>query len=107
MFEALIILILAVFATARLTRLLVHDRVFRAARTFVVRKRGAESVWSYFVFCPHCVSFWLAAATGVFVWWGAGLDAMFSVPWWAGFPLVWLAVSYLSAMIVSKETQGE
>lgn len=54
-------LIVAVLAVARLTRLIVEDRIMVWFKQWVVRKFGENSLPSYFVHCPWCVSIWFAA----------------------------------------------
>lgn len=104
MFQTLIIIALAVFATARITRMITVDRVTRAPRQFVVRKAGTKSLISYFVFCPHCVSIWVAAAVSALAWWPGQLDTLMLMPGWLGYPLTWLTVAYLAAIVTARET---
>jgi hypothetical protein len=53
-------LILGVLTVARLTRLVVTDRLGVDLRRWVVNKWGAESLPSYLVHCPWCMSMWFA-----------------------------------------------
>lgn len=62
--ETWLLILLAILATARLTRLVTEDAVLDVPRAWMQRKGGALA---YFVQCPWCVSIWLgggvAAAT--------------------------------------------
>jgi peptidoglycan/LPS O-acetylase OafA/YrhL len=53
-------LILGALTVARATRLLVADRLTVSWRRWVVNKLGAESLPSYLVHCPWCMSLWIA-----------------------------------------------
>lgn len=55
-------LIVATLAVARLTRLLVDDRITVRYRQWVVKRWGEDSMPSYLVHCPWCTSIWVAAA---------------------------------------------
>lgn len=52
-------LIVAALAVARITRLLVEDKVMVGFRQWVVKKWGPESWPAYFIHCPWCTSFWV------------------------------------------------
>lgn len=54
-------LLVATFAVARLTRLIVDDQIFNRFRRWVLRKWGDESWQSYLITCPWCMSIWLGA----------------------------------------------
>lgn len=51
-------LVLGIAAVARLTRFIVEDQLAIGIRRYVVNKWGEESMLSYFVHCPWCVSIW-------------------------------------------------
>jgi hypothetical protein len=53
-------LILAALTVARATRLLVTDRITVGWRRWVVNKWGPDSLSSYLVHCPWCMSLWIA-----------------------------------------------
>ena len=53
-------LVVAALAVARLTRLLVEDRVAVRWRQWVVKRYGPESMPSYLVHCPWCMSIYIA-----------------------------------------------
>ena len=47
-------------AVARITRLLVEDKLMVGYRQWVVRKWGSDSLPSYLAHCPWCTSIWVA-----------------------------------------------
>ena len=53
-------LIVAALAVARITRLLVEDKIMVGYRQWVVKKWGPDSLPAYFVQCPWCTSYWVA-----------------------------------------------
>lgn len=57
----LLSVLLGLLAVARLTRLVVEDRVAIALRQWVVRKWGEDSKPAYFIHCPWCTSLWISA----------------------------------------------
>jgi hypothetical protein len=57
----IISLVVATLAVARLTRLIVDDRVTVGIRQWVVNKWGGESLPSYLIHCPWCMSIWISA----------------------------------------------
>lgn len=54
-------LIVAAFAVARLTRLIVDDQITIGFRRWVLQKWGDESWQSYLMTCPWCMSIWVGA----------------------------------------------
>lgn len=85
-----------VFALARVTRLLVADRLTDFLRIWAYRRSGGgESMLTYFVQCPWCVSMWLGFATAWIVW--------LQVDWgWYLYPLIALSGSYLVGVFATK-----
>lgn len=80
----LLSLIVATLAVARITRLLVEDKIMVGYRQWVVKKWGAESWPTYFAHCPWCTSFWVAVPV-------MPIATLFPYPWivaifapWAG-----------------------
>lgn len=51
----------AFLAVARLTRLLVEDKITLRYRQWVIRRWGEESMAAYLVHCPWCTSVYIAA----------------------------------------------
>jgi hypothetical protein len=79
----LLIVVLVCGATTRLTRLIVDDRITLAVRQWVIHRYGGESLTSYLVMCPWCVSPYIATMVTIpAVWWGC--DAL---PWHVRFVL--------------------
>lgn len=56
----LLVLIVAMLAVARLTILMVDDRLTISYRRWVVKRWGEESMPAYFVHCSWCTSMWVA-----------------------------------------------
>lgn len=54
-------LAVAMLAVARLSMLIVDDKLMLWLRQWVVRKWGEESMPSYFIHCNWCMSMWFAA----------------------------------------------
>jgi hypothetical protein len=57
----IIVLIVAMLGVARLTMLIVDDRVLLSFRRWVINKWGDQSLPAYWVLCPWCVSIWWSA----------------------------------------------
>jgi hypothetical protein len=53
-------LVVGILATARITRLLVEDRLTLAYRTWVVKRFGENSMPAELVYCAWCTSMWVA-----------------------------------------------
>lgn len=77
-------LIVATLAVARITRLLVEDKIMVGYRQWVVRKWGPDSLAAYFAHCPWCTSFYISVVI-------MPLAVLFPYPWmiailapWAG-----------------------
>ncbi|GGG04136.1 hypothetical protein GCM10007304_17830 [Rhodococcoides trifolii] len=62
------VFLLALGATARLTRLISDDYVTRYLRALVIRRRGADSDSAYLVTCPWCLSPYIGAAIFTTAW---------------------------------------
>ena len=79
------LLVLLVFASARLTRLVTVDTIAEPARTWLLRRlrrRFGKSLASGLA-CPWCLGFW-ASASVVAVAWLAGYDLPLPLLWpWA------------------------
>lgn len=56
----LISLVLAHLAVARVTRVLVEDRIAVRLRQWVVRKWGEAGKMAYLFHCPWCMSLWVS-----------------------------------------------
>jgi hypothetical protein len=92
----IIALVLGVLTVARLTRLIVADQITTGVRRWVVTKWGAESMPSYFIHCPWCMSIWLSPI--------AGAAALFPNRWVIG-ALALGAASYLTGLLSQLEAK--
>lgn len=101
--------VLAVIATARAARLVVHDAYppAMAVRTWWINQTevrgGWRADWAPLVTCPFCCAPYLAAVVL-----GVGMLAGIWQPgwslagvWWTG--AVWASLSYLAAMLVVRD----
>ena len=83
----IILLMLGIVATARLTRLIVVDQLTVSWRRAVIRKWGEGSLQSYFIHCPWCMS----------IWWGLLiLPPSLLLPYF--FP--WLGIWFMAALAI-------
>jgi hypothetical protein len=90
--------VLAVGATARLTRLITADHILAPARHWLVTRTRttAQADWaSTFITCTWCVSMWLAPAVIALGWWPARHG---TATWW-WYPAAALTVSYLVGLM--------
>lgn len=68
---SLLTLVLAVLATARLTRLVTSDTITGPLRAAVARHYGFESMPAKGIYCRWCVSMWVASpVTALALWQG-------------------------------------
>jgi hypothetical protein len=69
------IIALVALATARLTGLVVEDKITEPMRNWVVKHTKDDSKVAYLLFCPWCVSIYAGAAlaTVVYFAYGSGL----------------------------------
>lgn len=88
---------LCVLASARLTRLFVHDGFPPAVwlRRQWIARFGSDG-WGLLATCHYCLSMW---ATGVVV--AAGAVSGWAEWWW--FVTAVLGLSYVAAMVVSRD----
>lgn len=93
-----ITLVLTVLATARLTRLVVADRVTQRPRMTAVNwaiRRDREGL-EYLLTCPWCVSVYTGAGMGA-AWWAWG-DAR-----WFTAAAAALTASHVTGLLASRE----
>lgn len=85
------------FAVARVTRLIVDDKISLPIRQWVLRRSGEDGWFFYLVSCPWCMGVWVAAAMTAITF----LDPF---PWqtWEA-TLVFLAVAQLASTILTFE----
>ena len=98
-------ILVAVLGVGRLTRVITYDD-FPPARW--VREKWVEKTdgtgWQLLAICWWCASFWVALACAG--WWVAGLFFVWAAwAWW----IFWgsLAISYLAAMVIVRDTPEE
>lgn len=63
-------LIVLTFAVARVTRLIVDDKISLPIRRWVLAKSGEDGWFFYLVSCPWCMGVWVAAGmtTVTYLW---------------------------------------
>lgn len=104
LFTYLAAALVAILASARLTRLLVVDSWPPAAwlrmkwDDLTAQENGDDGPWGALVHCPWCMAPWMSLIV-----FGTGLLSHFSIVWWVFFG--WLALSYVSASIVARDSQ--
>ena len=89
-------LILCALATARLTRLVVEDRITLAPRAWLLRRLPEDGMLAYLIVCPWCVSVYVGAGVGAV----GGLAGWWS---WVLAPFAALAFSYVAGFLASRE----
>lgn len=94
-----LLLLLAVLATARLTRLVTDDAILDRPRDAIYR-RSPDGALAYFVSCPWCVSMWLGAGVAAAVYWRGDEP-------WVQVPLIALAASHITGLLALKAGQLE
>lgn len=98
---AVLLLLIAAFATARVTRLIVDDKITEPARHFIARRLPDGSKVTYLIHCTWCAGLWVAFGVGALAWFGGLGSLMPTVPWWAGFPLLSLALGWAVGVLKS------
>lgn len=91
----ILVLLAAVLAVARITRLFVEDRITMGLRRWVVDKYKGDSLPSYFVHCPWCMSIWISAIIMpiAIAWPNRWVLGVLAVP----------AASYLTGLLANRE----
>jgi hypothetical protein len=90
----IISLVVAVLAVARITRLLIEDRLTVSYRQFIVKRTGPNSLLTYLVHCPWCMSIWIAVPV-------MPVAALFPNPWVIGV-LAIPAASMITGMLLDR-----
>lgn len=96
--------LVAILSSARLTRLLVVDSWPPAAwfrikwDEWTADEDGNDGPWGALVHCPWCMAPWMTLIV-----FGSGLLSGLHLVWWVIFG--WLALSYVSASIVARDSQ--
>lgn len=93
-------LIIALLATARITRLITRDRIALAPRAWalrrLIRRFGEDHLLPYLMVCDWCVGMYVGA--GVTAAWVSVGDTL-----WFQAPAAALALSYAAGFLASKE----
>ena len=90
-------LIVLMFAVARVTRLIVDDKISLPLRQWVLAKSGEDGWFFYLVSCPWCMGVWVAAAMTTITY----LDPFPSSIW--AVTLTFLAVAQIASVILTFE----
>lgn len=90
--------LLAVIATARITRLITTDRITQAPRRWLVQRLPEHSLAAYLIVCDWCASVYVGAGVGVAGWMLAD---------WPGFTAVMVALtgSYAAGWLASWDRE--
>jgi uncharacterized iron-regulated membrane protein len=98
------LIVVAVLGVGRLSRLITYDDY---PPTIAIRARWAaithDGGWSKLASCFWCLTPWLMLVAGVWFWLGYGTWA--EAAWWVFFG--WLAISYLTSMVVARDEPAE
>lgn len=88
-------LVALIFAVARVTRLIVDDKISLPIRQWVLAKSGEDGWFFYLVSCPWCMGVWIAAGmtTVTYLWHSTIWSAI----------LTFLAVAQIASMILTFE----
>ena len=99
-FMVVLSLLLVTLAVARITRLIVSDRIFLFLRRWVVNKWGEDSEMAALAHCKWCSSVWIAFPA-------AWLWAIATLPlkwWWLALP-AWMAMSDVTGLLARLEEE--
>lgn len=89
-------LLLALLATARLTRLITRDRITRTPREWALRRLPDGHLLAYLVMCDWCVSVYTGAAVAG-AWWAWGDHRLFAAA------VLALAASHVTGWLAARE----
>lgn len=95
--SVLLVGVLMLGATARLTHLLNEDAIAGPIRAAVIRRFGQDSAPAYFTRCPWCVSMWTAPAVIALGWW----PAHHGTATWFWLPAAALTISYVTGLLAT------
>lgn len=102
MVELILVLALVTLASARVTRMIVVDKIGEPIRTRIVKWRGETSALTYLVHCTWCTGMWVSATLVAAVWWPAHLADRIGVTTWAALPITILAVAHLVGLTLAR-----
>ncbi|MBF6277046.1 hypothetical protein [Nocardia nova] len=94
----LLTLAVYVLAAARLTRIITTDKIGEPLRAAVVDRYGADSMLSYLIFCPACVSVWTGFALA------PAAVALAGISWWL-LPFLALTASQITIILARKDLE--
>ncbi|WP_280476037.1 hypothetical protein [Nocardia farcinica] len=94
----IVALVVYTLTVARLTRLITTDKLTAPMRDATIKRFGADSPVTFLVFCPWCMSVWVAAALAVPAAPVAGL------PWWWA-PGLALAASQVTGLLARGDLE--
>lgn len=112
-----ILLLVAVAAAARGTRLVVDDKITEPIRQGAARRlkqptfddhgrQVAEgSKLTYLLHCTWCAGLWVSAIVAALAWWGGLATLMPEVPWWAGWPLLVGALGWTTGILKHLDSE--
>lgn len=95
--------VVAVLFSARVTRLIIHDKFPPSVWLRKIWDRAAgESPWGWLLRCNYCLPPWIMLVTMLLAWWMGvfTIDSTQDV-WW--FVASWLGLSYVSSMLVTYD----
>lgn len=84
----LIPLLVAAFATARLTRLVTTDRLTRAPRMWLLHRLQGRELLSYLVVCDWCVSVYMGLVVALTGAWAGSWPWTWALPFALTFSMV-------------------
>lgn len=96
----LAVFLLALGATASLTRLVTDDQLTLPFRVWLIGKLGPEHPVAYAVGCPFCLSMWIAPGVCAAGWFYGG-TAAFQIAA-AGLTIRWI-VGHVASFLDAKE----
>lgn len=88
------IIVLIMLSTARLTRLVTHDKITNGLRTVMVRKLGQEHPLVYLMYCSWCVSIYTGTGVTLAAWQWSGHT-------WFNIVVIALSASYVAGFLAS------
>lgn len=94
---------LAALAAARLTRLVVEDKLLEPFRFWLARHLPAESKRLYLFHCPWCFGMWVSFIVAPALWFTAGLSDLMGITAWVGVPVLALALSHVIGLLKGLE----
>lgn len=94
--------VLVTLALSRLTRILTIDKISEPFRLWIAERRPEGSQLTYLLFCPWCLSVWLAAPAWTALYLATPFGdatAATGLPWWVTIPTLTLLTSYITGLL--------